>query len=76
MPATSRVVRRLQEASSTHPAICQTDGPVLSVPRPGEWESTPPFTEDTVTTVLLVVVTRVPLETMPLPGLMAIVNCH
>lgn len=40
------------------------------------WESTPPFSEGIVTTVLLVVVTRVPLETAPLPGLMATVNCH
>lgn len=43
---------------------------------PERWESTPPFTEDTVTTVLLVVVTRVPLEMVPLPGLMAVVSCH
>lgn len=49
---------------------------VLCVHGPETWESQPPSPEDTVTAVLLVVVTGVPLETVPVPGSMAVVNHH
>lgn len=38
---------------------------------PERWESQPLFPEDVITAVLLVVVTGIPLETVPSPVLMA-----
>lgn len=55
-----------------HTSHCMPDkGPVLSVLHPERWESQPLFPEDAGTAVLLGVVTGMPLETVPSPGLMA-----